>query len=52
MSTTYPNADNLRIPPKPRPARARPVNGLPLQLAASAASAFALAWFLSHLMIG
>lgn len=57
MSTTYPHADSLRIPPKPRMARARPVparplNALALQLIISAASAFALSWLLSHLIIG
>jgi hypothetical protein len=56
MSTTYPHADNLRIPPKPRMARARPdapsAPPLALQLAFSAASAFGLAWLLSHLIIG
>lgn len=52
MSTTYPHADSLRIPPKPRMARAEPASRLPLQLALSAASAFGLAWLLSHLIIG
>ena len=52
MSTTYPDADSLRIPPKPRMARAQPANALPLQLALSASSAFGLAWLLSHLIIG
>lgn len=56
MSTTYPDADNLRIPPKPRMARARPAPAaaptMALQLAASALSAFGLAWLLSHLIIG
>jgi hypothetical protein len=52
MSTTYPDADSLRIPPKPRTVRARPAGALPLQLAISAASAFGLAWLLSRLIIG
>jgi hypothetical protein len=52
MSTTYPDADNLRIPPKPRRAQAQPATALPLQLAISAISAFGLAWLLSHLIIG
>ncbi|MBS7789717.1 hypothetical protein KTR66_06915 [Roseococcus sp. SDR] len=56
MSTTYPDADSLRIPPKPRMARARPAHAAALQpvlqMAVSAAAAFALAWLLSHLIIG
>lgn len=56
MSTTYPNADNLRIPPKPRRALAQAATAsapiLALQLAVSASSAFGLAWLLSHLIIG
>lgn len=53
MSTTYSDADSLRIPPTPRMAHARrPANILPVQLALSAASAFGLAWLLSHLIIG
>lgn len=52
MSTTYPNADSLRIPPKPRMAGTQPASGSTLQLALSALSAFGLAWLLSHLIIG
>lgn len=53
MSTTYPNHDTLRIPPKPRVVRAESaMPALPVQLAFSAVAAFGLAWLLSRLIIG
>lgn len=53
MSTTYPSADSLRIPPKPRKLGAKaPLPSLPAQLLCSAVAAFGLAWLLSSLMIG
>ncbi|UPY35390.1 hypothetical protein [Sediminicoccus sp. KRV36] len=52
MSTTYPTHDSLRIPPKPRLARAQPALNLPVQVALSAVAGFGLAWLLSRLIIG
>lgn len=53
MSTTYPSHDSLRIPPKPRLAKAEPAaSNLPLQLGFSAVAGFGLAWLLSRLIIG
>lgn len=53
MSTTFPSADTLRIPPRPRAARRQAAApGLPVQVAFSAVAGFGLAWFLSFLIIG
>ena len=55
MSTTFPSQDDLRIPPKPRMARAlapSPVLAMPVQLLGSAVAGFALAWVLTQMIIG